>query len=98
MIAVIVVLMIPDVLVLFLLTSFYLIFREEFKLRIDFAPELIDEFLHLILIPVQPFQRDLPAALHLIHLYLQLDSRYGVICLVRCLIGEGVAAHEHLFK
>ena len=68
MIAVIVFLVIPDVLILFLLTFLRLVFREEPELCIDFTSELIDKFLHLILVSIQPFHHDLPAALHLVHL------------------------------
>ena len=69
MIAIIVFLVIPYVLILFLLTFLWLIFREESQLRINFASKLIDKFLHLILVSIQPFNSDLPATLHLIHLY-----------------------------
>jgi hypothetical protein len=69
MIAVIVFLVIPDVLILFLLTFLRLVFREEPELCIDFPSELIDKFLHLILVSIQTFQHDLPAALHFVHLY-----------------------------
>lgn len=99
MITVIIILMIPDILILFLVIFLRLIFWKELQLRIDFSSELINEFLHLILIPIEPFERYLPAAFHFIHLYRQLYSGNGIIrgiCLR--LMREGVASHKHLFK